>query len=55
MEDRLAYLTCGTGGFLTDFGSEVLDWQVKTFDDKEPYNTSIYGISEKYLAVLFFR
>ncbi|MBR3058954.1 MAG: SAM-dependent DNA methyltransferase [Clostridiales bacterium] len=42
----VADFACGTGGFLTSWLKE-LDKQVKTADDTEELNNSIYGIEKK--------
>ena len=49
--DKIADFACGTGGFLTS-ALKVLDVQVKTTNDKEIYNNSIYGIEKKALPHL---
>lgn len=42
----MADFACGTGGFLTSWLKE-LELQIKTTDDKELYDNSIYGIEKK--------
>ena len=44
--EHVADFACGTGGFLTSWLKE-LDKQVKTADDTEKLNDSIYGIEKK--------
>ncbi len=44
--EHVADFACGTGGFLTSWLKE-LDKQVKTADDTEELNNSIYGIEKK--------
>ncbi len=44
--EQVADFACGTGGFLTSWLKE-LSKQVKTTDDQELYNNSIYGIEKK--------
>ena len=51
LNDKIADFACGTGGFLTS----TLDYlrnQVKTVEDKELYDNSIYGIEKKSLPYL---
>lgn len=49
--DKIADFACGTGGFLTS-ALKVLDTQVKTVEDKELYNNSVYGMEKKALPHL---
>lgn len=49
--ERVADFACGTGGFLTS-ALKILDTQVKTPEDKEAYNSSVYGIEKKQLPYL---
>lgn len=49
--DRVADLACGTGGFLTSAISE-LELKVKSVEDREILNKSIYGIEKKPLPYL---
>jgi len=49
--EKIADFACGTGGFLTS-ALKVIDAQVKTVEDKEIYNNSIYGIEKKALPHL---
>ena len=49
--EKVADFACGTGGFLTST-LKALDKQVSTADDKEIYNTSIYGVEKKALPFL---
>ena len=49
--ERMADFASGTGGFLTSF-LKVIDEQVKTVEDREIYNNSIYGIEKKALPHL---
>ncbi|WP_312941121.1 class I SAM-dependent DNA methyltransferase [Oscillibacter sp.] len=51
LDDKIADFACGTGGFLTST-LKYLDLQVKTVEDKEKYNTSVYGIEKKALPHL---
>jgi type I restriction enzyme M protein len=51
LDDKVADFACGTGGFLTST-LDYLDKQVKTVEDKEKYNHSIYGIEKKSLPYL---
>jgi len=44
--EKVADFACGTGGFLTS-ALKVLDTQVKTVEDREAYNNSVYGIEKK--------
>lgn len=49
--DRVADLACGTGGFLTSAISE-LELKIKSVEDREMLNKSIYGIEKKPLPYL---
>lgn len=49
--ERIADFACGTGGFLTSALKE-LEPQIKTIEDREQYNQSIYGIEKKPLPYL---
>jgi type I restriction enzyme M protein len=49
--ESIADFACGTGGFLTST-LKVLEEQVKTVDDREKYNQSVYGIEKKPLPYL---
>ena len=49
--ERMADFASGTGGFLTSF-LKVIDEQVKTVEDREIYNNSVYGIEKKALPHL---
>ncbi len=49
--ERIADFACGTGGFLTST-LNVLEPQIKTVDDREKYNNSIYGVEKKPLPYL---
>jgi type I restriction enzyme M protein len=49
--EKIADFACGTGGFLTS-ALKMIDTQVKTVEDKEIYNNSIYGIEKKALPHL---
>lgn len=51
LKDKVADFACGTGGFLTST-LDYLSSQVKTVEDKELYNNSIYGIEKKSLPYL---
>jgi type I restriction enzyme M protein len=44
--EQVADFACGTGGFLTSWLKE-LQKQVKTTEDQEAFNNSIYGIEKK--------
>lgn len=46
--ERVADFACGTGGFLTST-LKVLDSQVKTVEDRELFQKSLYGIEKKPL------
>jgi type I restriction enzyme M protein len=49
--EKMADFACGTGGFLTST-LNLLEPQIKTVDDREKYNKSIYGIEKKPLPYL---
>ena len=49
--ERIADFACGTGGFLTST-LNVMEPQIKTVDDREKYNNSIYGVEKKPLPYL---
>ena len=49
--ESIADFACGTGGFLTSALS-VLDKQIRTIEDRDLYNNSIYGIEKKALPFL---
>ena len=49
--ERMADFASGTGGFITSF-LKVIDTQVKTIEDRELYNNSIFGIEKKALPHL---
>ena len=51
LKDKIADFACGTGGFLTST-LDYLKNQVKTVEDKELYDNSIYGIEKKSLPYL---
>ena len=51
LQDKIADFACGTGGFLTST-LDYLKNQVKTIEDKELYDNSIYGIEKKSLPYL---
>ena len=51
LNDKIADFACGTGGFLTST-LDYLKIQVKTVEDKELYDNSIYGIEKKSLPYL---
>ena len=44
--ERMADLACGTGGFITSW-LKYLEPKIKTTDDRESFNTSIFGIEKK--------
>lgn len=48
---KIADLACGTGGFLTS-AMNILEKQIKTPQDKEIINKSLYGIEKKALPHL---
>lgn len=49
--ERVADFACGTGGFLTST-LKILESQIKTIEDRELYNKSIYGVEKKPLPYL---
>lgn len=49
--ESVADFACGTGGFLTS-ALKYLEPQIKTVEDREQYNKSIYGIEKKPLPYL---
>jgi len=49
--ESIADFACGTGGFLTST-LKILEDQVKTVEDREKYNQSVYGIEKKPLPYL---
>lgn len=49
--ESIADFACGTGGFLTS-ALKALDAQVSSVEDRELYNSSIYGIEKKALPFL---
>lgn len=49
--EKIADFACGTGGFLTST-LKYLEKQMKTVEDKEKYNTSVFGIEKKALPHL---
>jgi type I restriction enzyme M protein len=49
--ESIADFACGTGGFLTSALKE-LELQVKTIEDREKYDKSIYGVEKKPLPYL---
>ncbi len=49
--DSIADFACGTGGFLTS-ALKYLEPQIKTVEDREKYNKSIFGIEKKPLPYL---
>lgn len=51
IDDKIADFACGTGGFLTS-ALNFLSSQVKTPEDKEKYNKSVFGIEKKALPHL---
>ena len=51
LKDKIADFACGTGGFLTST-LDYLKNQIKTVEDKELYDNSIYGIEKKSLPYL---
>lgn len=49
--ERIADFACGTGGFLTS-ALKILEPQIKNIEDRELYNSSVYGIEKKPLPYL---
>lgn len=49
--ERVGDFACGTGGFLTST-LKILEAQIKTIEDRELYNQSIYGVEKKPLPYL---
>ena len=49
--EHIADFACGTGGFLTS-ALKLLEPQIKTIEDREHYNNSIFGIEKKPLPYL---
>lgn len=49
--ESIADFACGTGGFLTS-ALNHLEKQIKTTQDKEQYNSTIYGIEKKHLPYI---
>lgn len=49
--ESIADFACGTGGFLTS-ALKVLEGQIRTVEDRERYNQSVYGIEKKPLPYL---
>ena len=49
--EKAADFACGTGGFLTST-LKVLEPQINTVEDRQLYNTSVYGIEKKPLPYL---
>jgi type I restriction enzyme M protein len=49
--ESIADFACGTGGFLTSALKE-LEKQVKTIEDREKYDNSVYGVEKKPLPYL---
>ena len=49
--EKIADFACGTGGFLTS-ALKTLDPQVRTVEDRELYNNSVYGVEKKALPHL---
>ena len=49
--EKIADFACGTGGFLTS-ALDYLKEQVKTAEDLNLYNDSIYGVEMKSLPYL---
>jgi type I restriction enzyme M protein len=49
--ESIADFACGTGGFLTSALKE-LEEQVKTIEDREKYDNSVYGVEKKPLPYL---
>lgn len=44
--EKMADFACGTGGFIVSWLNE-LDKKVKTTEDRDSYNSSVYGIEKK--------
>ncbi|WP_182187034.1 class I SAM-dependent DNA methyltransferase [Pectinatus frisingensis] len=51
LNERIGDFACGTGGFLTST-LKVLEPQIKTVEDREIFNNSVYGIEKKPLPYL---
>ena len=51
LSERTGDFACGTGGFLTST-LKTLEGQIKTIEDRQVYNNSIYGIEKKPLPYL---
>lgn len=49
--ERIADFACGTGGFLTS-ALNYLEPQIKTVEDRELYNQSVFGIEKKAFPYL---
>lgn len=49
--ERIADFACGTGGFLTS-ALNYLEPQIKTVEDRELYNKSVFGIEKKAFPYL---
>jgi type I restriction enzyme M protein len=49
--ESIADFACGTGGFLIS-SLKILEDQVKTIEDREKYNQSVYGLEKKPLPYL---
>jgi type I restriction enzyme M protein len=49
--EQTADFACGTGGFLTST-LHKLESQIKTIEDRQKYNTSVFGIEKKPLPYL---
>ncbi|PKH10548.1 class I SAM-dependent DNA methyltransferase [Planomicrobium sp. MB-3u-38] len=49
--EKIADFACGTGGFLTS-SLNYLESQVKSVEDREKYNNSVFGIEKKALPHL---
>ena len=49
--ETVADFACGTGGFLTS-ALKLLEQQIQTTEDKELYNSSLYGCEKKALPYL---
>lgn len=49
--ERVGDFACGTGGFLTS-ALKALESQIRTVEDRQTYNNSVYGIEKKPLPYL---
>ena len=47
--ERIADFACGTGGFLVSALNELYDESLKSNENKEAYNNTVYGVEKKAL------